>query len=155
MGGSVSTSNRVDVGEEEEDGDGEDGDTQDGQEKGGEVGDGEEKAKVDGEGKGEVEVECSIINEPSTSSDKGDEGKGNYLLFTIERRSPFGEAEPVQEQQKATPKSKADPAGNADWWGSVMGRWQGPPGAGGVGMGMGGAGDDYARTSARWTDVRR
>lgn len=112
MGGMVSTSNQIGNGL-------------------GEFGDGEVR-----EGGGE-ERTCAIVNEGLSGGAKGgkageenvdeDEG-GNWLLFTVERQAKLpvegAEGSSAQEAKKA-----ATGPGDSDWWGSVMGRWQG----GGVG----------------------
>jgi len=109
MGGMVSTSNQIGNGL-------------------GDFGDGEVR-----EGGG-VERTCSIVNE-GLRAESGEEDKdededegGNWLLFTVERQAQLpaegADAHSAQEKKKA-----ATGPGDSDWWGSVMGRWQG----GGVG----------------------
>ena len=105
MGGMVSTSNQIGNGL-------------------GEFGDGEVR-----EGGG-VERTCTIVNEGLSGGggeeDKDEDEGGNWLLFTVERQAKLPDETGASAQEV---KKAATGPGDSDWWGSVMGRWQG----GGVG----------------------
>jgi len=101
MGGMVSTSNQIGNGL-------------------GEFGNGEVR-----EGGGD-ERTCTIVNEglsaEGSAKDVDEDQGGNWLLFTVERQSKF----PDETADSAAPEKKTSTGpGDSDWWGSVMGRWQG------------------------------